>query len=125
MNIKLIRNEADYQSALHEVETLWEAPEGSDESDRLEILTLLIQNHETEHHPVRDPDPITLLEHVMDTRDLSRKDLEPYIGSRARVSEVLNRQRALTLDMIRRLSKGLGLPADVLVKPYRLKHKAA
>lgn len=125
MDIKPIHNEDDYESALREVESLWEAPEESAGADRLGVLTLLIQDYEMRHHPIPDPDPITLLEHVMEARDLSRRSLEPYIGSRARVSEVLNRRRPLTLEMIRRLSDGLGLPADILVRPYPLRRSAA
>ncbi|HVA55120.1 MAG TPA: helix-turn-helix domain-containing protein [Gammaproteobacteria bacterium] len=125
MNIKLIHTEAEYRNALHAVEELWDAAEDTPESDRLEVLVLLIQDYEARHYPVPDPDPIHFLEHVMEARELSRKDLEPYIGSRARVTEILNRRRALTLDMIRKLSAGLKLPTDVLVRSYPLKRSTA
>lgn len=125
MNIKPLHTETDYRNALHEVERLWDAPEGSVEADQLEVWVLLIQDYESRHYPVPDPNPIVFLEHVMEARGLTRKDLEPFIGTRARVAEVLNRQRALTLEMIRKLSAGLRLPADVLVRPYRLRHRAA
>ena len=125
MNIKPLHTETDYRKALHDVEALWNAAEGSAEADRLEVLVLLIQDYEDKHYPVNDPDPIAFLEHVMEGRELTRKDLEPFIGTRARVAEVLNRRRHLTLEMIRNLSKGLKLPADVLVRPYRLKRSAA
>jgi HTH-type transcriptional regulator/antitoxin HigA len=82
------------------------------------VLATLIEAYEAKHYPIPAPDPIALLQHVMESRALTRKDLEPYIGSRARVSEVLNRARPLTLAMIRRLSEALNLPADVLVKEY-------
>ncbi len=118
MDIKPIRTEAEYAAVLDEVDTLWDAPEGSPEADRLEVLALLIQTYEARHHPIPEPDPIDLLHHVMDARDLTRKDLEPFIGSRARVAEILNRRRPLTLDMIRRLAHGLRLPADVLIQDY-------
>jgi HTH-type transcriptional regulator / antitoxin HigA len=124
MDIKPIRTTRDYQSAMKEVETLWDARPGTKEADRLEVLTLLVQAYEAEHYPVPDPDPIELLLHVMEARGLTRKDLEPYIGSRARVAEVLNRIRPLTLDMIRRLSEGLGIPADILVRKYELTEAA-
>ncbi len=124
MNLRPIRTRRDYLAALKEVETLWNSPAGSKESDRLEVLTLLIQAHESEHYPIPDPDPIEFLLHVMEARGLTRKDLEPYIGSRARVAEVLNRVRPLTLEMIRRLSEGLGVPADVLVRRYELTEAA-
>lgn len=120
MDIKPIRTKRDYQAALKEIEALWDARSGTTEADRLEVLTLLVQAYEAEHYPIPDPDPIELLLHVMEARGLTRKDLEPYIGSRARVAEVLNRVRPLTLEMIRRLSEGLGIPADVLVQKYEL-----
>ena len=125
MNIKPLHTETDYRNALQEVERLWNAAEGSPETDQLEVWVLLIQDYESRHYPVPDPNPIAFLEHVMEARGLTRKDLEPFIGTRARVAEVLNRQRALTLEMIRKLSAGLKLPADVLVRPYRLRHRAA
>jgi len=124
MNLRPIRTRRDYLAALKEVESLWNARAGSKESDRLEVLTLLIQAYESEHYPIPDPDPIELLLHVMEARGLTRKDLEPYIGSRARVAEVLNRVRPLSLEMIRRLSDGLGIPADVLVRRYELTEAA-
>ena len=85
---------------------------------------MLIQEYEREHYPIPDPEPIDLLLHVMDARGLTRKDLEPFIGSRARVAEVLNRVRPLSLEMIRRLSTGLGLPAEVLIQPYAVTRAA-
>lgn len=124
MELRPIKTERDYRAALKLAETLWNAPEGSAEADRLEVLTLLIQAYEAKHHPVGDPEPVDFLLYVMEQRGLTRKDLEPYIGSRARVAEVLNRLRPLTLEMIRRLSEGLGLPAAVLVQRYEVKHAA-
>jgi HTH-type transcriptional regulator/antitoxin HigA len=84
----------------------------------------LIQAYEAEHYPIAAPDPIDFIRHLMEARGLTRKDLEPYIGSRARVSEVLNRNRPLTLEMIRRLSDGLDIPADILVRRYPLTEAA-
>lgn len=124
MELKPIKTERDYRAALKLAEALWEAPEGSPEADRLDVLTLLIQAYEAKHHPVHDPEPVDFLLYVMEQRGLTRKDLEPYIGSRARVAEVLNRVRPLTLEMIRRLSEGLGLPAAILVQRYAVKHAA-
>ena len=124
MELRPIRSRKEHQTALKEVEALWDAPEGSPAADRLEVLTLLIEAYEREHFPIEDPDPIDFLHHVMEARGLARKDLEPYIGSRARVAEVLNRVRPLTLEMIRNLSDGLELPADVLVRGYRVKRAA-
>ena len=84
MDVRPIRTKRDYLAALKEAEALWDSRPGSRESDRLEVLTLLIQTYEAEHYPIPDPDPIELLLHVMESRALTRKDLEPYIGSRAR-----------------------------------------
>jgi len=124
MELRPIRTKREHQAALKEVETLWEAPEGSPEGDRLEVLTLLIEAYEREHFPIEDPDPIDFLQHVMEARGLARKDLEPFIGSRARVAEVLNRVRPLTLEMIRKLAAGLNLPSDVLIRGYRVERAA-
>lgn len=124
MSVRPIRTKRDYLAALKEAEALWDSRPGSQESDRLEVLTLLIQSYESEHYPIRDPDPIELLHHVMESRALTRKDLESYIGSRARVAEILNRVRPLTLEMIRRLSEGLDIPADLLVRRYELTEAA-
>lgn len=120
MTLRPIRNEEDYETALEEIETLWEAESGTPEADRLDVLVMLVEAYEAEHYPIPDPDPIELILHVMDARGLTRRDLEPYLGSRARVSEILNRRRPLSLEMIRKLQTGLGLPADVLVQPYAL-----
>lgn len=122
MELKPIKTQRDYRAALKLAEELWDASEGSPEADQLDVLALLIQDYESKHHPI--PDPIDFLHGVMEQRGLSRKDLESYIGSRARVAEVLNRVRPLTLDMIRRLSQGLGLPAEVLVRQYRVRSAA-
>ena len=124
MELRPIRSKREHQAALKEAEALWDSPEGSPDADRLEVLTLLIEAYEREHFPIEDPDPIDFLQHVMEARELTRKDLEPFIGSRARVAEILNRVRPLTLDMIRKLARGLDLPADVLVRGYRLRRAA-
>jgi len=124
MELKPIKTRRDYQAALKLAESLWDAVEGSRDADRLDVLTLLIQDYEATHYPMPLPDPVEFLHYVMEQRGLSRKDLEPYIGSRARVAEVLNRVRPLTLEMIRRLSAGLQLPAEVLVQPYAIQRAA-
>ncbi len=123
MELKPIRTRKDYQSALAEAERLWDAPAKSAEADRLDVLTLLIEQYERQHTPITDPDPIDFLCHVMESRELTRKDLEPYIGPRGRVSDILNRIRPLTLEMIRRLAEGLKLPAEVLIRPYPLRRE--
>ena len=124
MELKPIKTKRDYRAALEQAERIWDALPGSPEADALDILALLIADYETKHFPIADPDPIQFLEYVMESRGLARKDLEPYLGSRARVAEVLNRARPLTLEMIRKLSEGLGLPADILVSRYALRDAA-
>ena len=124
MDLKPIRTKREYQAALKAVETLWDTREGTAEADRLEVLVLLVEAYERRHFPIEAPHPIDFLLHVMEARDLTRRDLERYIGSRARVAEVLNRVRPLTLEMIRRLASGLKLPADVLIRGYGLKNAA-
>lgn len=124
MELRPIRTKRDYNLAMKEAEALWDAPARSAEADRLEVLTLLIQEYEREHYPIPDPEPIDFLLHVMDARGLTRKELEPFLGSRARVAEVLNRVRPLSLEMIRRLSTGLGIPAEVLIQPYAVTRAA-
>ena len=110
---------------LEEIDALWEATPGTPEADHLDLLVMLVEAYEAEHYPIPDPDPIALILHVMDARGLTRRDMEPYLGSRARVSEILNRKRPLSLEMIRKLQSGLGLPADVLVQPYPLQTDAS
>ncbi len=124
MELKPIRTEAEYRVALAEVERLWDAPEHSPAADRLEVLALLVEAYEQAHYPIEAPDPVSFLEHVMDARGLTRKDLEPYIGPRGRVADILNRTRPLSMAMIRNLVRGLGLPADVLIQPYPLREDA-
>ena len=124
MELRPIRTKREHAVALKEAESLWNARKGSAQEDRLLVLALLIEGYEREHFTIPAPDPIELLSHVMEARGLSRKDLEPYIGSRARVAEVLNRIRPLSIDMIRRLCAGLGLPADVLIQGYKLRKAA-
>lgn len=124
MELKPIKTKTEYKAALREVEALFDAPEGTHEADKLEVLAMLVEKYEAQHFPIEAPDPIDFLEYVMEARGLTRKDLEPYIGSRGRVAEVLNRDRPLTLAMIRRLSEGLGIPADVLIVDYELRYVA-
>jgi HTH-type transcriptional regulator/antitoxin HigA len=121
MEIRPIHNKKEYKAALIEIEQLWAAPAKSAEADRLDVLALLVEHYEKTHFPIADPDPIEFIEHVMASRGLSRKDLEPVIGPRGRVADILNRTRPLTLEMIRRLVSQLNLPAEVLVKPYAMR----
>ena len=118
MEIKPIRTEHDYQSALHEIESLMNAMPGSAEEDRLDVLATLVKVYEDERYPISKPSPIAALEYYLESRGLTRKALEPFIGSAHRVSEIMNRRRRLTLAMIRRLEAGTGIPASVLIQPY-------
>ncbi len=121
MELKPIRTKKDHQAALAEADRLWDAPAKSREADRFGVLTMLIEDYEGRHYAIQDPDPIELLNHVMENRGLTRKDLEPCIGPRGRVADIMNRTRPLTLEMIRRLADELKLPAEVLIKPYKLR----
>ena len=118
MDVRPIRTEADYQEALAEIATLMDARLGSLEGDRLDVLATLVEAYEAAHFPIEAPDPVSAILFMMEQKQLSRRDLEPAIGSRARVAEILNRRRALTLPMIRALSQALDIPADVLIQPY-------
>ena len=125
MEIKPIKNDADYQAALGEIERLFDAAPDTPEGDRLEVLTALVEAYEERHYSIPLPDPVEAILYHMESRGLSRRDIEAYIGSRARVSEVLNRKRPLTVEMIRNLNKGLGISAEVLIQPYRTFKDAA
>ncbi|HSR55771.1 MAG TPA: helix-turn-helix domain-containing protein [Alphaproteobacteria bacterium] len=117
--LKPIRTKADYERSLAEVEHLWGSKSGTAEGDRLDILATLIDAYEAQHYPIDPPDPIEAITFRMEQQGLSRKDLEPFIGTRTRVSEVLNRKRNLSIGMIRRLHEHLGISADVLIRPTR------
>lgn len=125
MKIKPVRTEADYEAALKEIERLFDAKAGTMEADRLEVLTTLTEAYEEKHYAIPLPDPIEAILYHMESRGLSRRDIEPFIGSRARVSEILNRKRPLTMEMIRNLHDGLGISAEVLIQPYRTLKDAA
>lgn len=120
MEIKPIKTKADYEAALKEIERLWGSNYGSPEGDKLDVLVTLVEAYEEEHYPIPPPDPIEAILHYMENQGLSEHDLEPYLGSPPCVLEVLNRQRSLSLDMIRKLHMELGIPADILVQPYAL-----
>jgi HTH-type transcriptional regulator/antitoxin HigA len=119
MDIRPIRSRRDHAWALHEVERLWGAHVGTPEADKLDILVTLIEAYEAKHHPIDPPDPVDAILFRMEQMGLTRNDLVKLIGTRARVSEVLNRRRPLTIGMITRLRDGLGISADVLIGPQR------
>jgi HTH-type transcriptional regulator / antitoxin HigA len=115
LEIKPLKNDRDYRKALKELDQLMGARMNTLEGDRLDVLATLVEAWEEKHWPIDLPDPVKAILFAMEQRELTRRDLEPYIGSRARVAEVLNYKRALTLPMIRRLHQGLGIPAEVLI----------
>jgi len=122
--LKPIRSKADYENALSEAARLWGAKTGTPSGDRLDVLATLIDAYEAEHHPIDPPDPVEAIKFRMEQQGLTRRDLEPFIGTRTRVAEVLNRKRSLSITMIRRLHQGLGISAEVLIRPSR-KDRAA
>lgn len=117
--LKPIRSEADYERSLAEVERLWGAKSGTPEGDRLDVLATLIDAYEAQRFPMDPPDPVDAIKFRMEQQGLTRRDLEPMIGTRTRVAEVLNRRRGLSINMIRRLHARLGISADVLIRPSR------
>jgi len=120
VNLRPIKTEEDHRAALAKIERLFEAVPETADGDRLDILTMLVEAYEEQHHAIPPPDPVAALEYYLESRGLTRRDLEPYLGSRARVAEILNRRHALTIEMIRRLHQGLGISAEVLIQPYPL-----
>ncbi len=120
MQIKPIKSEADYQNALKQMETVFDAIEGTPESDFADILALMIDDYEQRHYPIELPDPIEAIKVRMEEMNLKQTDLVNIIGTKSRVSEVLNRKRKLTLEMVRNLKRHLGITADVLTNEYKL-----
>lgn len=114
MDIHPIKTEQDYDAALRAIEALWDTPEGSPDADRLEVLITLVEAYEATHYPIDPPDPIEAIKFRMEQGGLSLMDLTAYLGRHA--ADVLNRKRPLTLAMLRRLHRGLGIPADVLLQ---------
>ena len=120
MRLKPIKNEKDYQNALERLEVIFDAPIDTREGDEAEILSLLIENYENEHYPIEPPDPIEAIKIRMEELNMRQKDLVGIIGGKSRVSEILNRKKRLTVDMIRELERSLQISASVLVNNYRL-----
>jgi HTH-type transcriptional regulator / antitoxin HigA len=112
---KIIENEAEYEAVLERIEQIFDATPGTSDEKELKLLVLLVQHYEAEHHPVPNPDPIEAIKIRMEDLGLKDKDLIPFIGDKTAVSKVLNRHRGLTLDMARKLHKGLGIPAEILL----------
>jgi HTH-type transcriptional regulator / antitoxin HigA len=115
-----IRTKEDYQSALQEIERLFDVPQGTPEFDRLEILATLVEAYENIHEPILPPDPIEAILYYLESRGLTTQHLESAIGDRDRVTAILDRQVSLTLEIIRQLHQQLGIPARTLIQPYTL-----
>jgi HTH-type transcriptional regulator/antitoxin HigA len=116
MDIKPIRTKHDYEAALRTIESLMTATRNTPEGDRLEVLVTLVERYERKHFPLDLPDPVEAIKFVMEQRNLTAKDLVPYIGRANRVYEVLNHKRPLTMAMVWKLHTGLGIPAESLIK---------
>jgi HTH-type transcriptional regulator/antitoxin HigA len=120
MNVKPIKSDKDYQNALERLEVIFDASIDTKEGDEAEILSLVIENYENEHYPIEAPDPIEAIKIRMEELNMRQKDLVGIIGGKSRVSEVLNRKKRLTVDMIRELERILQISASVLVNNYKL-----
>jgi HTH-type transcriptional regulator / antitoxin HigA len=120
MELKPIKTEADYRAALKRLEEIFDANLGTPESDELEILGLMVDDYENKHYLIEAPDPIEAIKIRMEEMQLKQVDLIPEIGGKSRVSEVLNRKRRLTVDMIRKLATRLNLSSSLLIKDYQL-----
>lgn len=118
MTIKPIKTKKDYLAAMNRLEAIFDAKPGSSEGDELEVLGILIDKYEKEHYPIEYPDPIEAIKFRMEQLGYSQNDLANVVGLKSRASEILNRKRKLTLEMIRQLHQVLGIPTDVLIQSY-------
>jgi HTH-type transcriptional regulator/antitoxin HigA len=123
MELKPIKSEIDYRNALKRLEVIFDAPVDTKEGDEAEILSMLIENYENEHYPIEAPDPIEAIKIRMEELNMRQKDLVGIIGGKSRVSEILNRKKRLTVEMIRELERILQISASVLVNNYQLEKK--
>jgi HTH-type transcriptional regulator/antitoxin HigA len=117
MDMKIIKNEAEYDAALERIDAVMNAAPGSSEEEELELLAILVEKYEQERYPIELPDPVEAIKFRMEQEGLTRKDMIKYLGSQSKVSEVLNYKRPLSLAMIRALTDGLNIPAEVLIQP--------
>jgi len=113
--MKLIKNDQELEKMLEQMAVLWDAEEGSDERDELELLSFIVEKYEDEHYPIPASNPIEAIKFQMDQNGMTRKDLEPFIGGSGRVSEILNGKRELTLNMIKKLHRELHIPYESLI----------
>ncbi|HHQ4645516.1 TPA: helix-turn-helix domain-containing protein [Aeromonas veronii] len=121
MNIIPVRDAASHAAAIARIEAIFDAAPGTPEFDELDVLATLVESYEDKAFPMPDPDPIEAINFRLEQMGLEQKDLVTYLGQSSRVTEVLKRQRGLSLNMIRRLTAGLGIPAEILIRPYPLK----
>lgn len=121
MEIKPIKNEDDYRKALAEIDRLFDAEPDTAEGDRLDVLATLVEAYEQKLYTIPAPDPVEAIKYWMESRGITRRDLEPLLGSRARVSEIFNHKRGLTLAMIRKLHNKFGIPAEALIQQSALR----
>jgi HTH-type transcriptional regulator / antitoxin HigA len=127
MEIRPIRTDGDHRIALAEIEACWGAPEGTEEGDKLDVLLALVDAYEEKRWPIdldENFDPIDVLNHAIDELGHTQAELAEILGSRSRASEILSRRRALTVEMIHKISKAWKIPADFLVRPYKIEHAA-
>ena len=115
MEIRPIKTEQDYNSALKRIEELWGAKKDTPKGDELDLLVTLVESYEMKHYPVAPPDPIEAIKFRMEQMGMTNDDMVKYLGSQSRVSEILNRKRKLTLKMVKSLYKGLKIPAEILL----------
>ncbi len=127
MHIRPIRNDQDHRAALAEIDACWGAPTGTESGDKLEVLVALVESYEARRWPIEGEvnfDPIDALQYAIDELGHSQAELAELLGSRSRASEILARRRALTVDMIHKISEAWKIPADLLVRPYKIEHAA-
>mgnify|MGYP006350800939 CR=1 FL=1 len=120
MKIRPIRTKADYAAAMKRIDQVFDARPGTPQGDELEVLTLLVESYERQHHPVEAPDPVEFIKNVMEFMGLGQNELAVVLNSRSRASEILSRRRPLTLWQIRKISAAWGLPADSLISEYEV-----
>jgi HTH-type transcriptional regulator/antitoxin HigA len=118
MELKLIKTEEDYKQALARLEEIFDALPNTKESDELEIISMLIEKYEEKHYKIEFPDPIEAIKSRMEQMGISQTELSSIVGLKSRASEILNRKRKLTLEMIRKINDALKIPLEVLVQPY-------
>lgn len=122
MNIRPIRTDEDHAAALMEIERLWGSTAGTEDGDTLDVLITLVAAYEDKKWPIREVDPVEALEFAITEMGHTQAELAELLGSRPRASEILNRKRPLTLEMVYKITKGWGIPAEILVRPYHLEN---